>query len=250
MCYLLAWEQFYLCNVSPLATIPKTEAANLVVLVIRVGAVYGQSQLIWTIVAAGCVAEVISIFVFGLRFFQGSAWSLLSIPGTTIAACVSKTDFSSSRWEFWIVPLIYDLILFLLVVYRGWDELTRRKKLTSSHMLQLIVRDSSLVFLYTFLAQLVFIFLWRFGRSSLTAAPSELGNAIDISCATRLLLNLWSRFHSTEFADPSDTRGTEHGRNTFGIRTSRRRNIYDTFWAMQDTVDDDMTLKDITTRLE
>lgn len=116
-------------------------------------------------------------------------------------------------------------------------------------MLRLIVRDSSLVFLYTFLAQLVYILLWRFGRSSLTAVPSELGNAIDISCATRLLLNLWSRFHSTELGS-STTRGTDHGRDTFGVRTSRRRKIYDTFWAMQDTVDDDMTLQDTTTRLE
>ncbi|EJD52050.1 hypothetical protein AURDEDRAFT_111553 [Auricularia subglabra TFB-10046 SS5] len=222
------------------------------VLIIRVGAVYGQARSIWTIVVVGCIAEVISIFAFGLRILRVSTWTQLSIPGTRIRACVPKTDFPTSRWEFWIIPLTYDFVLFLLVFIRGWDELTRRNKLTSSHILRLIVRDSSLVFLYTFLAQLAYIFLWRFGRSSLAVVPSEMGNAIDIVFATRMLLNLWARFYSTDPAIVS-TRGAGYGRATFGmttLRNSRRRNVYDTFWAMQDTVYDDITLQDTATRSE
>lgn len=218
------------------------------VLMVRVCAIYGQTKVIQGVVLAGIIAEIISVFVFGLPIIRAVKWSVLDVPQLGITSCVPTTDLPRSRWEFWIIPLVFDFMLFVLVLIRGWNELTRKNKLTGSLLLRLIVRDSTMIFIYNLVAQSAFIFLWRFARSSLAETPSEMENSIDIVFATRMLLNLWEKFYATDAAIFS-TRAPHPSQEVFAmatIRNGRKGKVYDTFWAMQedDDDDDDVTLRD------
>ncbi|KZW00350.1 hypothetical protein EXIGLDRAFT_745630 [Exidia glandulosa HHB12029] len=215
------------------------------VLMIRVCAIYAQQRHIRILVWAGCALEIAVFLAIGLSTLITSKWALVVITPIDMAMCAPIAGYPSWKYVLWIPLLVYYSFLFALVLRRAQSDRGREGKLAGSRMLSLIVRDSTRNFIFNLSAHFAFIFLWRFGRLSMMELPVSLYDCLDIVFATRLLLNLWGKYY--EWAETAEDPEAENdGRdvdtdmiNMAALRKSRRPVVLDTFWALNDSDDDD-----------
>ncbi|EJD52057.1 hypothetical protein AURDEDRAFT_111558 [Auricularia subglabra TFB-10046 SS5] len=220
---------------------------------IRVCAIYHHSRRVRFVVLGGAVVEVVAVLALGLRIVLSAEWTPVLIAG--VRSCAPGGVFPSWRWVFWITPLVYYCILFVLVVKGAhWTRgQSKDWKVSSSRALRLIVRDSTINFVYNLAIQTAYIFIWRFGRTGLMQVPTFIAFSLDIIFATKLLLNLWERFYRDEVHDgtPSPT----FALNTYSLvrkplrddddnsNAAARRAVHveESFWGIKDSDEENGT---------
>ncbi|KAF4616441.1 hypothetical protein D9613_008226 [Agrocybe pediades] len=137
------------------------------VLQIRVFAIYARSRLILSIMAlfyAISIGLAGWIVIIDMSMAKSSVVTL--VPGGQLQGC-SFPNLSSKSPILWISPLIFETILYILVLYKGWQMFRTTRHLPTHQgsssgglLLGILVRDSVIYFFILSLIYFSTVIAW------------------------------------------------------------------------------------------
>ncbi|KZW00345.1 hypothetical protein EXIGLDRAFT_761696 [Exidia glandulosa HHB12029] len=138
----------------------------------RVCAIYSSSRLLRWALIVGCIAVVVETMGVGLAMISLKPWAHLTVPALSLNICtfsVGGGQIAKWRYVYWIYPIVYQALLFVLVFVQAWKN-------PGVHVKRSLIGV----------------------MGGLTDTPAMMGNALDMALATRLLLNMWGRYYGRD----------------------------------------------------
>ncbi|KAJ7667538.1 hypothetical protein DFH06DRAFT_1182812 [Mycena polygramma] len=165
---------------------PAALVVTELILIMRIWAIYERKKVVLLamllLLACTTVASIV-VLVIQARHTTGTNNPL---PGIYLCILTSKLNI---LWAFWIPPLIFECIAFLLVAYKTFIH--RRDSVgTTVSLMSVIFRDSLLYFFVSLCVAIVNALVFRFGSPGLYDISQGPSMALFSAVMSRLLLNL------------------------------------------------------------
>lgn len=192
--YLLPQPSYNFCNVwlGYITIINGTLQVFIsdIILIIRLGAIYGRKKsIVVPVVALFVLTMAASVTVLAIQSMQWTGTNM-PLPGVYLCALTSKLNI---LYAYWIPIVVFETLTFLLAAFRVIAEFNT-PKMESTYgprsLLEIVVRDSLLYFVVVLTTGLANALEYCFaspGKYNLLYGPTSAALSISMS---RMILNL------------------------------------------------------------
>ncbi|KIM24273.1 hypothetical protein M408DRAFT_233960 [Serendipita vermifera MAFF 305830] len=169
----------------------------------RVFALWNRNKWIAAMLVFALLAEVAAM----LTILTSTYVNMLAVsapdPSIPYRACI-PLNVSLYFFTFWIPPLAYESLVFILAAIKGFNTLRNNFssgngeftiRSTGSRLLEVMIRDSLWYFLLIFTCDMVCSLIWLKGPESLLQAVAGFGLAMPSIAGSHLLLNLRDAYY-------------------------------------------------------
>lgn len=169
----------------------------------RVLALWNRNKWIAAILVFALLAEVAAMLAILSSTYVNMLAVSLPDPSIPYRACI-PLNVSPYFFTFWIPPLAYESLVFILAAIKGfntlrynfsWGDGEFNFRSTGSRLLEVMIRDSLWYFLLIFTCDMVCSLIWLKGPSSLLQAVVGFGLALPSIAGSHLLLNLRDAYY-------------------------------------------------------
>jgi len=161
-----------------------------IVLQLRIYAMYGRSKKIALLLITGFSLSVVATLIILIKLFLSDQVMNALIPGVRPLFCTLNVP--PFWWSFWIPTITFELLLFGLALYKGYESLCSQASIgwSGKTTLDILIQDSIFYFLVVFSVYVINLILWTTGGIKFAPIVLVYTVAMPSIMSQRLLLNI------------------------------------------------------------
>jgi len=171
-----------------------------VILQLRIYAMYGRSKKIMILLVTSFFLSCVGSIIILTEELLGDQVVSTPLPGLPFLQCLTEA-LPSFWWTFWLPTLAFELLLFGLALYKGFESIRAQSSMggwsLGKNTLDILVQDSIFYFLVVFSTYLANFLFWTIGGVKLISVILGFTVAMPSVMAQRLLLNIRHNYHHT-----------------------------------------------------